>query len=218
MNKQRNDNNKQSGVNSDNKHAMLQWLNRNHHSLLYPYKNQYIAYNADGLIAHSENLNEVIEKANFSQKDYLIYLVPKRTSSIQILPIHFRSVVRHEWLPNYFVTLRHKEYKIESTMLVDSGAEVSLITQKVGQDLGYALADSESTLLAETIGGTVEYVLRNLEMTIDDRTFVAPVAWLQKDTGGEQLLLGREVVFDRFNIEFRQAEEKIIFTWLGDSS
>ncbi|WP_293333899.1 retropepsin-like aspartic protease [Microcoleus sp. CAWBG58] len=97
-------------------------------------------------------------------------------------------------------------------MLVDSGAELSLISLKVGQDLGYALADSESSLLAETIGGTVEYAIRNVEMTIDGHSFVALTAWLQKDTGGEQLLLGREVVFDVFNIELRQPDEQIIFT------
>ncbi len=202
----------------DQKHAMLQWLNRNRQILLNSYKNQYIAYNANGLLAHSENLQQVLEQANSCQEDYLIYLVPKRTASIQILPIHFRSVVRHEWLPNYSVKLKHQEYEMAATMLVDSGAEISLITQKVGQDLGYALADAESTLLAETIGGTVEYVLRNIEMTIDNHTFISPVAWLQTDTGGEQLLLGREVVFDRFNIEFRQAEERIIFTWLKDKN
>lgn len=98
-------------------------------------------------------------------------------------------------------------------MLVDSGAELSLISLKFGQNLGYALADAEATLVAETIGGNVEYVLRNLEMTIDGHTFIATVAWLQTDPAGEQLLLGREVVFDRFNIEFRQADEQIIFTW-----
>ena len=49
-------------------------------------------------------------------------------------------------------------------------------------------------------------------MTIDGHSFIAPVAWLQTKTGGEQLLLGREVVFDKFNIEFRQADEQIIFT------
>jgi hypothetical protein len=98
-------------------------------------------------------------------------------------------------------------------MLVDYGAEVSLISFQIGQDLGFALADAESTLLAETMGGTVEYVLRNLEMTIDEHTFIAPVAWLQKFIETEQLLLGREVVFDRFNIEFKQADEKNIFTW-----
>lgn len=101
-------------------------------------------------------------------------------------------------------------------MLVDSGAELSLISLKLGQDLGYALADSESTLLAETIGGKVEYVLRNVEIIIDGYSLIAPVAWLQTNTGGEQLLLGREVVFDLFNIEFRQADEQIIFTWRRD--
>ena len=193
--------------------AILRWLNQNRHRLVSFYKNQYVAYNESHLIAHSENLQDVIELANASGEDYLIYLVPRRTSSIQILPIHFRSVVRHDWLPNYPVKLKHKEYEIAATMLVDTGAEVSLITNKLGKDLGYALADAESTLLAETVGGTVEYVLRNVEMTIDDHTFIAPLAWLQTEINTEQLLLGREVVFDRFNIEFRQAEEKIIFTW-----
>ncbi|MDJ0536531.1 MAG: DUF5678 domain-containing protein [Xenococcaceae cyanobacterium MO_207.B15] len=72
----------------DKQYAMLQWLNRNRRRLLDSYKNQYVAYNANGLIAHSENLQEVLQQANSSQEDYLIYLVPKRTASIQILPIH----------------------------------------------------------------------------------------------------------------------------------
>ncbi len=192
---------------------MLKWLNRNRQMLLDLYKNQYVAYNANGLIAHSENLQEVLELAKASGQRYSIYLVPRSTASIQILPIRFRSVTRHDWQPNYKLKLKHGNIEIEATVLVDSGAEVSLISLKVGQDLGYTLADSESTLLAETIGGRVEYVSRNVEMTIDGNTFIAPVAWLQTNTGAEQLLLGREVVFDKFNIEFRQADEQIIFTW-----
>ncbi len=193
--------------------AMLRWLNRNHHHLIELYKNQYVAYNENGVIAHSEDLQEVLQLAKTSGQHFVIYVVPRRRYSVQILPIHFRSVVRHEWQPNYLVKLKHSEIEIEVIMLVDSSAEVSLISLKLGQDLGYALADAESTLLAETIGGTVEYVLRNVEMTIDERTFITPVAWLQTPTDSEQLLLGREVVFDKFNIEFRQAEEQIIFTW-----
>lgn len=54
-------------------------------------------------------------------------------------------------------------------------------------------------------------------MTIDGHTFIAPMAWLQNNKGGEQLLLGREVVFDKFNIEFRQADEEIIFTRREDA-
>ena len=192
---------------------MLKWLNHNRQMLLDLYKNQYIAYNAHRLIAHSENLQEVLQLAEASKENFAIYLVPRRTASIQILPIRFGTVARHDWQPNYHVKLKHRDLEISTTMLVDSGAELSLISFKVGQDLGYALADGESTLLAETIGGRVEYVLRNVEMTINEHTLIAPTAWLQNHTGGEQLLLGREVVFDKFDIEFRQAEEQIIFRW-----
>ncbi|MBD2296017.1 retropepsin-like domain-containing protein [Anabaena sphaerica FACHB-251] len=195
---------------------ILKWLNRNRQMLLDLYKNQYVAYNANGIIAHSENLREVLELAKAAKQTFLIYLVPHHTASIEILPIRFRTVARHDWQPNYSVKLKHGNIEFSTTMLVDSGAELSLISLKVGQDLGYALADAESILLAETIGGKVEYVLRNVEMTIDGHNFIASVAWLQTNTGGEQLLLGREVVFDKFNIEFRQAEEKIIFTWRED--
>ncbi|MTJ07002.1 retropepsin-like domain-containing protein [Anabaena sp. UHCC 0204] len=195
---------------------ILKWLNHNRQMLLDLYKNQYVAYNANGIIAHSENLREVLELANAAKQTFLIYLVPHYTASVEILPIRFRTVARHDWQPNYTVNLKHRDIEFSTTMLVDSGAELSLISLKVGQDLGYALADAESILLAETIGGKVEYVLRNVEMTIDGHNFIASVAWLQTNTGGEQLLLGREVVFDKFNIEFRQAEEKIIFTWRED--
>ena len=192
---------------------MLKWLNHNRQMLLDFYRNQYIAYNTSGLIAHSENLREVVKLAEASEQPFAIYLVPRQTASIQILPIRFRTVTRHDWQPNYHVNLKHRDINISTTMLVDSGAELSLISLKVGQDLGYALADAESPLLAQTIGGRVEYVLRNVEMSIDGHGFIAPTAWLQTNTGGEQLLLGREVVFDKFNIEFRQADEQIIFIW-----
>ena len=64
---------------------MLRWLNRNRRYLLANYKNQYVAYNANGIVAHSENLDEVLAKANASQQDYVIDLVPRKTASIQIL-------------------------------------------------------------------------------------------------------------------------------------
>ncbi len=193
--------------------AILRWLNQNREMVLDLYKDEYIAYNEKGIVAHSETLETVLKEAKASGQSFVIYLVPRNHYSIQILPIKFRSVVRHNWQPNYLVKLKHNQIEIETTMLVDSGAEVSLISYKMGQDLGYKLADAESTLVAETIGGNVEYVLRNVEMNIDNHQLIAPVAWLQTPTYTEQSLLGREVIFDKFNIEFRQAEEKIIFTW-----
>lgn len=190
---------------------LLKWLNKNRRMLLDLYKNQYIAYNTNGIIAHSERLQEVLDIAEASGQRFVIYFVPRSTGSVQILPIRFRAVVRHDWQPNYEVRLQHRDKVMDVMMLVDSGAELSLIPFKTGEELGYALADSESKLVAETIGGNVEYVMRDIEMTINKKQFIAPVAWLQTDTGAAQLLLGREVVFDKFNIEFRQSEEKIIF-------
>ncbi|MEC4818921.1 MAG: retropepsin-like domain-containing protein [Scytonema sp. PMC 1069.18] len=200
----------------DESQQMLKWLNRNREQLK-EYAHQYIAYNANGIIAHGSNLHQVLEFAEASGETFAIYLVPGFTDSIVILPIRLRSVSRHEWLPNYQVSFKHRELEINTTMLVDSGADFSLISLKVGQDLGYALADGEQTLLAQTIGGSVEYVLRNVEMTIDGHSFIAPVAWLQNNTT-DIMLLGREAVFDKFNIEFRQAEEKIIFSWREELS
>ncbi len=195
---------------------MLKWLNHNRQMLLDLYKNQYVSFNANRLIAHSENLREVLQLSEASGEHFVIYLVPRQVASVQILPIRFGSVTRHNWLPNYPVKLKFRDIETSTIMLVDSGAELSLISLKTGQDLGLSLAYAETVSIAQTIGGRVEYVSRNIEMTIDGHSFIAPVAWLQTDTGGEQLLLGREVVFDKFNIEFRQADEQIIFTWRGD--
>lgn len=200
-------------ISQEQAQAILRWLNNNRERVLDLYKDQYIAYNEKGIVAHGEKLQPVLEEAEATHQTFVIYLVPRKHYSIQILPIQFRSVVRHNWQPNYLVKLKHNQIKIKTTMLVDSGAEVSLISYKMGQDLGYQLADAESILVAETIGGNVEYVLRNVELTIDHHQLIAPVAWLQTPTDTEQSLLGREVIFDKFNIEFRQAEEKIIFTW-----
>jgi hypothetical protein len=190
--------------------AMLKWLNRNHQQLK-KYAHQYVAYNANGIIANSENLREILQLAEASGELFSIYLVPGFTGSIVILPIYFRTVSTHEWSPTYQVNLKHKELVMNATMVVDSGADFSIISLKAGQDLGYALADGEKILVGQTIGGTVEYVLRQIEMTIDGHTLMVPAAWIQNNTA-DVMLLGREVVFDRFNIEFRQADEEIIFT------
>ena len=174
-------------------YAMLQWLNHHRSEVLELYKNQDIAYDENGVIAHGENLQEVLALAKVARDDFSIYLVPPQRCSVQILPIYFRSVVRHQWQPNYQVILKHKEKEIKASLLVDSGAEISLISHKLGEDLGYTLADAESLLSAETIGGKVEYVLRNVEMIIDGYSLIVPTAWLQTPIEGEQLLLGREL-------------------------
>jgi hypothetical protein len=68
------------------------------------------------------------------------------------------------------------------------------------------------------VGGEIQYVIRAVDFTIDGHGFKAPVAWLQTSITDAPLLLGREIVFDLFNIEFIQAEERIMFKWRGTSA
>jgi hypothetical protein len=47
-------------------------------------------------------------------------------------------------------------------------------------------------------------------MVIEGTVLSAPVAWLQSDLETD-VLLGRSVVFDMFDIEFKQTARQIIF-------
>ncbi len=60
---------------------MLKWLNRNRY-LLNRYAHQFIAYNASGIIAHGEHLREVMQLAEESGENFLIYLVPGFTGMV----------------------------------------------------------------------------------------------------------------------------------------
>lgn len=65
-------------------YELSKWLNSNHQMLLDNYRNQYIAFDPKGLIAHSNNLKEVLNFAKASERDFVIYLVPLKTASIVI--------------------------------------------------------------------------------------------------------------------------------------
>jgi hypothetical protein len=98
-------------------------------------------------------------------------------------------------------------------MVVDSGAEVTLISRELGNLLGFSISSGEPISTGNGVGGEIEYVNRLVDLTIDEHTFQAPVAWLLTKVTNAPLLLGREVVFDMFDIKFIQAEERIEFAW-----
>lgn len=95
-------------------------------------------------------------------------------------------------------------------MLVDSGADITVIPKWTGDDLGLQLAEDEYIEKAEGINGTIDYVIRNLTFDLDGHVFKAPVGWIQTE-GVEDILMGREVIFDLFDVEFKQKDELILF-------
>ena len=59
-------------------------------------------------------------------------------------------------------------------------------------------------------GGTIIYLTKVIQIEIDNHTLSIPVAWLLEDEV-EEMIIGREIVFDMFDIEFKLADEEIIF-------
>jgi hypothetical protein len=68
-------------------------------------------------------------------------------------------------------------------MLIDSGGELSLITKKLGRDLGCGKAGGEINSKAEGVGGSIEYLLpAEVEIELEGHSFMAPVAWHKRIT------------------------------------
>ena len=107
---------------------------------------------------------------------------------------------------------KNKTDFIKRAMLVDSGADISVISKDFGELLGLSISDNEKIFSASGVGGGVlKYVEREIFFKINNKTIVkVPVAWIQDDRYKE-MIIGREVVFDAFDIEFKQADETIIF-------
>lgn len=191
------------------KHLLNNWVNHNR-DLVKKYRYEWIAFTLDGIIAHSKDLSKLTKQADKLTDDYLIYFVSKYFGKVRFLPVKFKSIKTHEWSPEYEVSLKFGKIEKRIPILVDSGADFSLINKNLGIELGYKIAAGEPVNIAIGISGTIQYVLRNIEITIDNHSFTAPVAWVQ-DEDCTDVILGREIVFDLFDIEFKQAEEKIIF-------
>lgn len=187
-----------------------EWYTNNKETLK-KHKGMWIAFTKNGIISSNKEFLKMIEMADNVTQEYVIMHIHEFdfVEPVRFLPVRFRSVKSHEWQPLYSVELKFKKIKLFK-MLVDSGADFTLIPKDIGLALGYSLSESEPFSKAEGIGGIVEYVLRNIEIKIDSHSFMAPMAWIQTKECSD-IILGREVVFDIFNIEFLQAEEKIIF-------
>jgi len=60
----------------------LESLNQNIQTLRQNYYNQYIAYNAKGVIAHIQDLDQVLALAQASGEKYTLYFVSRRIGAI----------------------------------------------------------------------------------------------------------------------------------------
>lgn len=190
------------------------WVNL-HRDELEAHAGEYIAYGED-LFIHDRELATVLAKARASGKVFVVASVPRSPRNLRVLPLHVRSLGGHSWLPVQPVQLTGPTGSFASSMIVDSGADISVVGLDVGRQLGWKPADAEVSQELAGLGGTVSFFARRARIAIDAHEVDAPVAWVQM-AGPTELILGRAVVFDAWDITFAQAEERIEFRWRGDA-
>jgi Aspartyl protease len=195
-----------------------EWLKNNRKSLG-AFAGEWIAFTNSGVIVHNKSGHTVTQEARQTQLDYALkYVHPLEIPRvIRILPIRVRSLKSNKWQPDYLIELGTSKIMEKLTMLVDSGADISIIPKWTGEDLGLKIDENDYIEKAEGVNGTVDYVIKNLTFNIDGHIFKAPVGWVQTEEV-EDILLGREVIFDLFDVEFKQAEETIIFKKRKDTT
>ncbi len=195
--------------------AILRWRNANHQAIRKKYQRQYIACGVSEILAAGDSYDCVEAVAIATNEPFIIDWIPTTNGGASFYWVKFYGLQKEAWEPLHPVSFIDGSKQKEVLMIVDSGAEISLINKVLGEELGFAVARSEKIETGQGVGGEIKYVNRTIDMSIGGHHFNTPVAWVIDETD-VPLLLGREVVFDLFDIKFVQAEERIEFEWRGD--
>jgi Aspartyl protease len=175
------------------------------------YLGEWIAFTSNGVIAHDREYLNTIAKIEPGRTDFVLARVHEYDcwEPPTFRGVRFRSMQRNDWQPKAIVQINGQHVR-QVEMLVDSGADLCLFPQQLGLDIGLSTTQGDVVYDAMGVGGSIKYVLRQVEMVIEGTVLSAPVAWLQSDLETD-VLLGRSVVFDMFDIEFKQTARQIIF-------
>ena len=108
--------------------------------------------------------------------------------------------------------LRHEDEWIAEYFYVDSGADYTLIPYRMGRFLGLEGIASEIREMGG-IGGVIAIRFALVPVKIETYQFDCTIAWAQIER--VPFLLGREDIFEHFDITFQQRSKKTIFGWQG---
>jgi hypothetical protein len=121
-----------------------------------------------------------------------------RTGEIIFRPVAKAYLLKsgNEWIAEYFY--------------VDSGADYTLIPYRMGRFLGLERIASEVKEIGG-IGGVIAARFAVVPMKMEECRFDCTIAWAQIER--VPFLLGRENIFEHFDITFQQRNKKTIFAW-----
>lgn len=175
------------------------------------YWGRIVAISDDKIIAVADDYSEIRKKAKEITNNFHCFTVPKRMDVYHIRTFRIKSVRSHEWTPYYQIGFVFDSGQIlQKDMLIDSGADISVVNYKFGEILGFKKDTHDISFTAEGFGSSVDFFIKEAIIEINGYRFTNRFAWLQ-DPELNDMIIGREIVFDLFDIEFKQADEEIIF-------
>jgi len=113
------------------------------------------------------------------------------------------------WIPMANVEIISTERKYSCEMLVDSGADITLIPRSLGEFLGLSFEGKKILELRGIGEGAIPYVIEKIKIKIGKYEFESRIGISMVEE--IPLILGRLDIFDNFNIEFKQKGGVTIF-------
>ncbi len=106
------------------------------------------------------------------------------------------------------IILVNKEKEVAEHLYVDSGADISLISKSLGDWLGFNVEENDRITEIRGIGEVgIPIIIKNLKIRIGEKLFDTRVAWALIEE--VPLLLGREDVFNLFDICFKKNKKTV---------
>eukprot|EP00755_Sulcionema_specki_P003519 Sspe_Gene.27862::Locus_12271_Transcript_1_1_Confidence_1.000_Length_1730::g.27862::m.27862 len=101
---------------------------------------------------------------------------------------------------------------VKQRFVVDSGGWRSVVPHKLGKQMGFRRHPGEKVHHYETVGpGHASYLNRTMELKAGSLPAVSvPVAWSTSNTA--RPALGRDGVFDMYDVTLSEAHDRITFT------
>ena len=123
---------------------------------------------------------------------------------------HYHSLLGDILRPMANVILQVGSQKVEVTMCIDSGADITMIPFRFGKSLGLKQTPSDKILEIKGVsGGGVPYLLKSANIYLNEKKLKIRLAWALIEE--VPLLLGRLDIFNKFRIIFDEKEEIVIF-------
>lgn len=179
------------------------------------YEGKFVVHTDTDILFASENMKEAGVFLTNNSSNYLnisgVFLVPHDFGAIRLRMLKIKSLTTGEWTPIYKVKfILDNGSEIFVDMIVDLGADVTFISNKIGESLGFIRELHEIPLEAKAVGKMVPYLPRQMKVSIEGKTILIRVLWGQ-DEQIEDVLLGRLDVFDHFDVLFSQKRREVVF-------